>query len=49
MIWLKIFDKYIDVFQNNTVSIIKEYDTVLKSLYGDYMKLHPENKLVMCN
>ena len=31
-------------FENTTFSVIKEYDTYLEGVYGDYMKLPPEEK-----
>ena len=38
-----IFEKFIELeFENYKFSAVKEYDMVLKSMYGDYMKLPPE-------
>ena len=40
-----IFDEFIDhQFEDMTVEIIKQYDLNLKQIYGDYMKLPPEDK-----
>lgn len=42
-----IFDKYIDIpFEDATVMAIADYDTLLRSLYGDYMKLPPKEEQV---
>lgn len=42
-----IFDNYIRLsFGNIEVSVIRQYDTYLRSLYGDYMELPPLNKRV---
>lgn len=41
----KMFENYIDVeFENNKFSAVRDYDEMLKSIYGDYMKLPPENE-----
>lgn len=41
----KIFEKTINVsFENETFMAPYEYETYLKGLYGDYMKLPPTNK-----
>ncbi len=38
---------YIDVsFEGNTFRAIKEYDAFLRNIYGDYMKLPPEEKRI---
>lgn len=40
-----IFEHYEDInFENLTVRKIKEHDTYLKQLFGDYMQLPPENQ-----
>lgn len=41
------FNEYIDIeFEGLNFKAIKEYDKILKAVYGDYMKLPPENKRV---
>ena len=41
------FNEYIDIkFEGQNFKAIKEYDKILKTVYGDYMKLPPENKQV---
>ena len=43
----KVFTKYIDLpFEGNNFKAISSYDTYLSSIYGDYMKLPPEEKRV---
>lgn len=43
----KIFENYIDIsFEGHDFKIIKDYDVWLKALYGDYMKLPPEEKRI---
>ena len=43
----KIFQEFIKVpFENIEAMIIKDYDAYLTYLYGDYMKLPPEEKRV---
>lgn len=43
----KNIEEYIDVpFENMTVMIFKNYDEILKTTFGDYMKLPPEDKRV---
>lgn len=43
----QIFDKYISLaFEGNEFDCIEGYDTYLRSLYGDYMKLPPTEKRV---
>lgn len=40
-------EEYIDVkFEGVTVMVFKEYDEILKTIYGDYMKMPPKNKRV---
>ena len=34
------------MFNNEYFRVPKEYDEVLKTIYGDYMKLPPENERV---
>lgn len=42
-----VFDEFIEVpFENKTFSIIKNYDTYLSSLYGEYMQFPPKEKQV---
>ena len=42
-----VFTEYIDLpFENYNFKAIKQYDKYLSSIYGDYMKLPPENKRV---
>ena len=47
-LWSKeILDNYIEVeFENHMFSSVKDYDTMLKSTYGDYMSLPPESERV---
>lgn len=41
------YEEYIDVpFEGHTLRTIKDYDTYLKDLFGDYMKLPPEEERV---
>ena len=41
----KNIKKYIDVkFEDMTAMVFKEYDEILKTTFGNYMKLPPENK-----
>lgn len=41
------FDEYIEVpFEEYTFRIPRMYDKILKHIYGDYMKLPPENERV---
>ncbi len=43
----KVFTEYIDLpFEGNNFKAISSYDTYLSSIYGDYMKLPPEEKRV---
>lgn len=43
----KIFDNYIDLqFENRKFKAIADFDIYLSSIYGDYMKLPPEEKRV---
>ena len=43
----KIFDSYIDMkFENMTIMALAEYDRYLSNIYGEYMKLPPEEKRV---
>lgn len=43
----EVYEDYIDVeFEGQTVMTLKNYDTYLKDLFGDYMKLPPEEKRV---
>lgn len=52
-IWnVSIFKKYIMLpFEDSEFSCVADYDIVLRSMYGDYMKLPPEEKRVThhCN
>ena len=42
-----VYEKYIlHKFENIDVYVIKEYDTYLKSIFGDYMQLPPESKRI---
>lgn len=42
-----VFEKYIDVsFENSVFKIPEMYDEYLKSLYGNYMELPPEDKRI---
>lgn len=44
---VQLFDKIIcHQFENITVPIPEEYDTILHKIYGDYMQLPPEEKRV---
>jgi len=44
----EIFESYCDMpFEDLTVRNLKDYDTYLRSVFGDYMQLPPENKRVM--
>ena len=39
------FDEYIELtFEKINFMVIKEYDRYLKQVFGDYMKLPPENE-----
>lgn len=43
----KVFETYEDIpFENRKYMAVKDYDTYLKSTFGDYMKLPPEEKRV---
>ena len=43
-----MFDEMIAIrFENREYMCVKDYDTVLKKYYGDYMKLPPENERVL--
>lgn len=43
----ELFESYCDMpFENLTVRNLKDYDVYLKSVFGDYMKLPPENQRV---
>lgn len=43
----ELFDDLIDVtFENHSFKIFRDFDTVLRSNYGDYMTLPPEDKRV---
>ena len=43
----KDFEEYTTMeFEGHQLMVIKEYDKVLRMLYGDYMQLPPENKRV---
>ena len=43
----ELFDNYIDIpFEDATVMSIANYDSLLRSLYGDYMKLPPKEEQV---
>lgn len=42
-----VFDEYIDYdFENNKFKIIKDYDTYLSNIYGNYLQLPPLEKRV---
>jgi lipopolysaccharide cholinephosphotransferase len=42
-----IFDKYVDAkFENIDVMIVKEYDFMLRKVFGDYMKLPPKEEQI---
>lgn len=42
-----VFDEYIDAeFEGENFMIIKRYDEYLRCIYGDYMKLPPENERI---
>jgi len=42
-----IYEKYIDItFEDRTFKAIEKYDEYLTTIYGDYMKLPPEDKRV---
>ena len=42
-----VFDEYTEIaFEDTSFMVIKEYDKYLSSIYGDYMKLPPEEKRV---
>lgn len=47
-LWPKeMLDNYIDVeFEGHMFSSVRDYDKMLKSTYGDYMKIPPENERV---
>ena len=43
----KVFDEYADIkFEDLVVRSVKDYDTYLKAMYGDYMKLPPVEQQV---
>lgn len=43
----KCYERYIEVpFEEYSFNVIAEYDVFLKALYGDYMKLPPENQRI---
>ena len=43
----ELYEEYIEIeFEGKMFSCIKNYDQCLKIIYGDYMKLPPENKRV---
>ena len=43
----KIFESYIDVpFEDACFMVVSDYDEVLRNIFGDYMKLPPEEKRV---
>ncbi|MFQ9516381.1 MAG: phosphorylcholine transferase LicD [Eubacterium sp.] len=43
----EMFQNYTDMkFENETFRAVKDYDTFLKPVYGDYMQLPPEEKRV---
>ena len=43
----KVFETYIDLdFEDMKMMCIKEYDTFLKKIFGDYMVIPPENERV---
>ena len=37
-------NKITTIFEGNRYKIVKEYDSYLKHMYGDYMKLPPESE-----
>ena len=40
-----VFDEYIRLpFEGRMYRCVKDYDTFLKKLYGDYMQLPPESE-----
>ena len=47
-LWPKeMLDNYIDVeFEGHMFSSVRDYDTMLRSTYGDYMKIPPESERV---
>ena len=43
----EIFETYIDVpFEDTSFMVVSEYDELLRNIFGDYMKLPPEEKRV---
>lgn len=41
------FDNYIDIdFEGEKIMIVSDYDNLLKGVFGDYMKLPPEEKRI---
>ncbi len=50
-IWDKsILKQYSELeFENNQFSVVKDYDEILKSIYGDYMELPPVSERVPCH
>lgn len=43
----RVFDEYADIpFENTHYMALKDYDTYLRHLFGDYMQLPPEDKRV---
>lgn len=44
---LSYMDEYVDVeFEGHSFKAIKQYDAFLRSVYGDYMQLPPENQRI---
>ena len=42
-----VFDECMDImFEGHSVRILKKYDEYLRSIYGDYMQLPPEEKRI---
>jgi len=43
----KVFEEYVDVeFEGHVVRNLKDYDTHLRAIFGDYMQLPPEEQRV---
>ena len=43
----EMFDEYVDVeFEGKRFKAVKDYDTLLRVRYGDYMQLPPEEERV---